>query len=145
MIMDKPFIMWAAALIVLLIVEGLTAQLVTIWFAAGALVAMIAAALGAPLWLQFTLFAVVSIVTLVATRPLAKKINHRVKEPLNADRVIGMEGIVVEKIDNIEAKGLVKVDGADWTARSSDGEKIESGAAVIVEKIEGVKVIVRRK
>lgn len=143
--MFKVFIGWAIALVLLLIVEGVTAQLVTIWFAAGALVAMVAAAFKAPIWLQFTLFAVVSVVTLIATRPLARKINNRVKEPLNADRIIGMDGIVTEDIDNTDAKGLIKVDGAPWTARSADGEKIESGTTVVIEKIEGVKAIVRRK
>ena len=143
--MDKVFIAWAAALVLLLIVEGITAQLVTIWFAAGALVAMVAAVFHAPLWLQFVMFAVVSIVTLIATRPLARKINNRAKESLNADRIIGMDGLVTEDIDNMESKGLIKVDGASWTARSGDGEKIESGATVVIEKIEGVKAIVRRK
>jgi membrane protein implicated in regulation of membrane protease activity len=139
----SPVIIWAVALVVLLAIEGATAQLVTIWFAAGALVALIAAALHAPIWLQAVLFIVVSGVTLVATRPLVKNITKRKTQSLNADRCIGETAVVTEDIDNIQATGSVKVGGIVWTARSSDGEKIEKGKNVIIEKIDGVKLIVK--
>lgn len=142
--MQKEFIiLWAVALVLLLIVEGATAQLVTIWFAAGALVALIAALFGAPLWLQVALFIIVSGVTLAATRPLVKKITKRKAQALNADRCIGETAVVTETIDNIRATGAVKVGGVVWTARSSDGSVIEEGKTVTVEKIEGVKAIVK--
>lgn len=136
---------WAIALVVLLIIEGATAQLVTIWFAAGALAALIATFCGAKLWLQITLFIVVSGVTLAATRPLVKKITHAKAQPLNADRCIGETAVVTETIDNISGKGAVKVGGIVWTARSEGGEIIEEGKNVVIEKIEGVKVIVKEK
>ncbi len=139
----SPVIIWAVALVVLLAIEGATAQLVTIWFAAGALVALIAAALHAPIWLQAVLCIVVSGVTLVATRPLVKNITKRKTQSLNADRCIGETAVVTEDIDNIQATGSVKVGGIVWTARSSDGEKIEKGKNVIIEKIDGVKLIVK--
>lgn len=140
--MKSLILMWAATLVILLIIEGATAQLVTIWFAAGALAALIAAALNAPLWLQITLFVVVSAVTLIATRPLVKRITNRKAENLNADRIIGRQAIVTERIDNLEGTGSVKVDGLVWTARSEDDDVLEQGSKVTIVKIEGVKVIV---
>jgi membrane protein implicated in regulation of membrane protease activity len=142
--MKSLIIMWAVALVLLLIVEGATAQLVTIWFAAGALAALIAAALKAPLWLQITLFVVVSAVTLIATRPIVKKITNRKAESLNADRIIGRQAIVTERIDNLEGTGTIKVDGLTWTARSADDSVYEPGSQVTIDKIEGVKAIVRQ-
>ena len=142
--MKSLIIMWAVALVLLLIVEGATAQLVTIWFAAGALAALTAAALKAPLWLQITLFVVVSAVTLAATRPIVKKITNRKAESLNADRIIGRQAIVTERIDNLEGTGTIKVDGLTWTARSADDSVFEPGSQVTIDKIEGVKAIVRQ-
>ena len=141
--MKSLIIMWAVAFVLLLIVEGATAQLVTIWFAAGALVALIAAALKAPLWLQIALFVVVSAITLVATRPIVRKITNRKAENLNAERIVGRQAIVTERIDNLEGTGAVKVDGLIWTARSADDSVFEQGSRVTIEKIEGVKAIVR--
>ncbi len=138
-------IFWAVALVALLIVEGATAQLVTIWFACGALAALIAAIFGAKLWLQVTLFIVVSGVTLAATRPLVKKVTKRKSTPLNADRCIGQTAIVTQKIDNVMGTGEAKVSGTVWTARSADDSVIEEGKTVSVEKIEGVKLIVKEK
>ena len=138
-------ILWAVALVAFLIIEGATAQLVTIWFAAGALVSLIAAVLKAPVWLQVVLFVGVSAVTLFATWPIVKKIRNRKAENLNADRVIGQTAVVTETIDNIEGTGSVKIDGVVWTARTADQSRIESGKLVIIEKIEGVKVIVKEK
>lgn len=136
-------IAWAVALVALLIVEGVTAQLVTIWFAAGALVALVSALFHAPLWLQIVLFIAVSAVTLAATRPLVKKFTKKTVQPLNADRCIGQTAVVTETIDNVEGKGSVKVGGTIWTARTSDGSQIETGKSVTIEKIEGVKAIVK--
>ena len=138
-------IIWAVALVAFLIIEGATAQLVTIWFAGGALVALIAAVLKAPFWLQVVLFVGVSAVTLFATWPLVKRIRNRKAENLNADRVIGQTAVVTETIDNIEGTGSVKIDGVTWTARTAGEPRIEAGAQVTIERIEGVKVIVKEK
>lgn len=140
---DIQIIFWAVALVVLLIVEGVTAQLVTIWFAAGSLAALIAAILKAPVLAQIVLFVVVSAVSLIATRPIVKKITSKKTESFNADKNIGKMAVVTEDIDNLNGTGAAKLDGLVWTARSSDGSKIEAGKSVVVEKIEGVKIIVK--
>ncbi|MDR3344042.1 MAG: NfeD family protein [Oscillospiraceae bacterium] len=133
---------WLIALGILLLAEAATAQLVTIWFAAGAVAALIASVCDAPLWLQLTLFVVVSAVSLAATRPLVKKMNRKAKTATNADRVLGETAIVTEDIDNVLGKGKVNVGSVPWTARSADGGTIPAGVSVRVEKIEGVKLIV---
>ncbi len=137
-------IFWVVLLILLIIVEAVTAQMVTIWFAAGALGAIVAERLGAEVWLQWVVFVVVSAIALVVTRPLVKKLTKTTVQPTNADRYIGQIAVVTETIDNIEAKGQVNVSGAVWTARSADGSVIEKDEKVTVERIDGVKLIVKK-
>ena len=140
--MEPMNIIWAALVVVFLAVEALTAGLASLWFAVGALAALIAGLFGGALWLQITLFIVVSAVTLVLTRPLAKKfINSRTKRT-NANRVIGQTARITERIDNIAGTGAASVGGRVWTARSAGGEVIEEGAFVTIRSIEGVKLIV---
>lgn len=139
------YIIWAAAILVFGIAEGITAQLVSIWFVIGAIAGLIAAFLGATIPIQIVVFVAVSIVALLLTRPIVKKKLTPKIESTNADRCIGQDALVVEKIDNISAKGQVKVDGKIWTARSSNGDIIEADRLVEVEKIDGVKLIVRKK
>ena len=136
---------WAAALVVFLIVEAVTAGLVSIWFVFGSLVALICAALGAAVWLQIFWFVVVSVATLVLTRPLVKRYVDSRSVATNADRSIGRAAVVTERIDNLAATGAVKLDGVVWTARSTDDAvAIEAGERVTVRAIEGVKLIVER-
>ena len=138
--------LWIALFVIFLIAEALTAQLATIWFAAGALVALILELAGVEsIAIQVTAFVAVSAVTLIATRPLVKKMINQKTVATNADRNIGSEAIVTEKIDNLAATGAVKINGNVWTARSVDECPIEAGTIVITEKIDGVKMIVRRK
>lgn len=139
-------IVWLVAMIVLLIVEAIVPGLVSIWFAIGALAALVSALLGAPLWLQMVWFLVVSVVALALTRPLVKKyVNGRV-QPTNADALIGRDCVVTENIDNIAGTGAVKVDGKVWTARSVD-ENVHflAGSIVTAVRIEGVKLIVTER
>lgn len=136
-------IFWVVMLVVLLVVEAVTAQMVTIWFAAGAAAAIVAEILGAQVWLQWIVFVAVSAVALVATRPLVRKLTKTRVQPTNADRCIGQTAIVVEEINNIEGKGQVHVNGMVWTARSSDGSTFKKDERVTVEKIDGVKLIVK--
>ncbi len=136
-------IFWIVLLVVLIIVEAVTAQLVTIWFAAGAAAALIAELCGLEQWLQWVIFIAVSALTLVVTRPLVRKITKKAVQPTNADRCIGQTAVVTEDIDNIEGKGQVNVNGVTWTARSSDGTVFKKDERVTVEKIEGVKLIVK--
>ena len=135
-------VVWIVAVVVLLIIEGLTAGLVTIWFAIGAVVALICCLIGAPLWLQLAVFLVVSFVTLLVTRPLAQKYLNSKTQPTNADRLIGKECIVTEMIDNVAGTGAVTVGGQVWTARCVSDVVIQPNARATVRRIEGVKLIV---
>lgn len=136
---------WVVALVVFLIVEAVTAGLVSIWFVFGSLVALICAALGAAVWLQIFWFVIVSVATLVLTRPLVKRYVDSRSVATNADRSIDRAAVVTERIDNLAATGAVKLDGVVWTARSTDDAvAIETGERVTVRAIEGVKLIVER-
>lgn len=138
-------IFWVVMLVILIVVEAVTAQMVTIWFAAGAGAALVSEILGAEVWLQWIIFVAVSAITLIATRPLVKKLTRTKVQPTNADRCIGQTAVVVEDIDNVDGKGLVQVGGITWTARSSDGTVFRKNEQVTVEKIDGVKLIVKSK
>ena len=144
-IIDNLSIVWVVIMVVFLVVEAATAGLTCIWFAIGALAALIAALFGAPIWLQLVWFFVVSVVTLYFTRPLVLKYVNSRSQPTNADMVIGKEALVTEAIDNVESAGAVAVGGKVWTARSENGEPIEVGSIVTVLRIEGVKLIVSAK
>lgn len=135
---------WLVLLILFAAGEAATVGLTSIWFAAGALVALIAALLGGALWIQITLFLAVSILCMAAVRPLAKKHLNSKVEHTNADRVLGQEAQVTEDIDNIHGRGAVIIRGVTWTARSQDDSPIPAGTMVRVLRIEGVKVFVER-
>ncbi len=130
-------------MVAFLIVEGACPiHLVSIWFAAGSLVAMIAAWLDAALWLQILLFVVVSGALLACLWPFTRRLLKPNLTKTNIDAVVGQQGHVTEDIDNIDATGQVKLGGMYWTARSVSGQKIPKGTLVQVERIEGVKVYV---
>lgn len=137
-------ILWAAVLVTMVIVEASTVSLVSIWFAGGALVALIASFLGAGLLLQLGLFLVVSTVLLAVLWPLRSKLLRRSIQPTNADRVIGMTALVTEDVDNITGAGAVQVDGKIWTARSTENLPLQTGELVKVDRIEGVKLFVSK-
>ena len=138
-------IFWAVAVVAFIILELATVGLASIWFALGALCALIAALLGAPLWLQIVWFILLSILSLILTRPLVKKyVNSRVK-PTNADMMIGKDCVVTEEIDNLKGSGAVSVSGKVWTARmENENEQAQAGEVVKVLRIEGVKLIVSK-
>lgn len=143
--MTTMYIIWAVAIVVFAIAEAMTTQLVSIWFVIGSIAGLISALCKAPIVVQVIIFIAVSILMLIITRPIAKKkLTPRI-EPTNADKCIGQEAIVTEEINNIQATGQAKTDGKIWSARSSNGDTIPNGTIVIVEKIEGVKLIVRQK
>ncbi len=143
--MNEMTIFWLVAVIVLGVVEAATVGLVSIWFALGALAALISSLFGGPVWLQILLFISVAALTLFFTRPLVKKyFNKESHKPTNADMVIGKEAQVTEAIDNLQGTGAVRCMGKEWTARSENGETILSGETVTAVKIEGVKLIVRK-
>lgn len=136
---------WIGAIIVFGIVEAATAGLVSIWFVAGAVAALLALELGAVLWLQIVVFLAVSIAALVATRPLAHKMLDKTIVPTNADRVLHHTAKVTETIDNENTTGAVYIDGKTWTARSEDGDVIARGSMVTIVRMEGVKLFVRKE
>ena len=135
-------IFWASAAVLFLIIEAATVGIASIWFALGSLCALVAALLGAPLWLQIAWFIVISIATLIFTRPFVKRFVHAKRQPTNADRVIGSVCKVTETIDNIAGTGCVSADGKLWSARSVDGIVIEEGSLVEIKEIQGVKLMV---
>ena len=135
-------IIWLAAMIAFIVLEVSTVSLTCIWFALGALAALIAALCHAPVWLQLVWFFVVSVLTLIATRPLVKKFINAKTQPTNADMLIGQTCVVLEPISNLSETGAVKVGGKVWTARSIDGTVFAPGEKVVTVRIEGVKLIV---
>ena len=141
---DPYFALWTVAMIVFIAVEAVTLNLVTTWFALGALAALIAELSGALFGVQVLIFFVVSAISLALLFPLAKKYFTGKKVATNADRVVGKKGIVLSKIDNTLGTGQVKVSGVIWSARSSDGTVIEEKSDVLVLSIEGVKLIVEK-
>ena len=134
---------WLAVFVVTVVIEIATLGLTTIWFAGGALVALIISLFNPPVAVQIAVFIVVSVVLLIFTRPIATKHFNKKMVATNVDSVPGEIGIVSVNIDNIAATGTVMIKGMEWTARTeSDDVKIEKGAKVKVLRVEGVKVIV---
>lgn len=141
--MELSTIIWFVLLIGFLIVEAACPiHLVSIWFAAGSLVALLVSFLNGPVWLQITLFLVVSCALLALLWPAVKKYLRPKLEKTNVDAIIGKEGIVTASIDNVSATGQVKLGAMEWTARSTSGDIIKEGTRVKVDRIEGVKVFV---
>lgn len=139
-----PFV-WLGVIVLAALVEMATPQLVSVWFAVGGVGGLIACLLGAELWVQILIFACITAVSLAATRPLARKMFAVRKTNTNADRYIGQTAFVTAEIDNTVGTGQVNVLGSVWTARSADGTVIPAGRRVRVEKIDGVKLMVRPK
>ena len=141
--MNWAAIIWFVIMAVFLIVEAACPfHLVSIWFAAGALVSMIISMLGGELWLQIIAFCIVSGALLAGLWPFIRKFLNPHLTATNVDAVIGTEGIVTADIDNLNAVGQVKLGGMEWTARSTSGDKITAGTRIRVDRIEGVKAFV---
>jgi len=136
-------ITWVVLMVVFLVVEAACPfHLVSIWFAVGALAAMVVSLLGGQLWLQIVLFLVFSTALFAAFWPFVKKILNPHRTATNVDSVISTEGYILEDVDNLNATGTVKLGGMEWTARSTTGAPIPKGTLVKVDRIEGVKAIV---
>ena len=138
------WIIWLIVFVVMLIIEAATTALATVWFAAGALVAMIMDLCGAPHNLQIIVMAAVSVVTFIVCmiwiRPKLESLRRAKIQRTNADRLIGMEGVVIVPVNPVEGKGQVKVEGQVWSAKSESS--IKEGTTVKIRAIEGVKLIV---
>ena len=139
-------IVWLGLMMVLLAIEVATLGLTTLWFASGCLVAFFAALMHAPGLVQVLLFLVVSITLLYFTRPIALRYLNKSREKTNINTIIGKEAVVTSDINNLQAKGQVVVGGMEWTARTNSNEDIiKTGTVVVIEKVDGVKLIVKRK
>lgn len=143
--LNPAIMLWLVFTIIFVVIELATVGLTSIWFAAGALVALIAAMLGANAIVQFLLFLVVSIALLFATKPLVRTHINAKAEKTNADSAIGDEIRIVERVSNIDQTGTAIVRGQEWTVRTEDDkETIEAGEMAKVVRISGVKLIVEK-
>lgn len=137
-------VIWLALIIVFVVVEAATVQLVSIWLAVGALAALVPAMMGMPFLVQIFVFLVISALCLVCTRPFVRKVLAVKKVNTNADRVIGRTGLVTETVDNSLERGRIMVDGLSWKAKAVDNAVLESGTRVTILAIQGVTLIVKK-
>lgn len=142
----KEVIIWLVLLIVFIGIEAVTLGLTSIWFAGGALVALIVATLHGPVWLQIILFLITALLLLFFTRPVAMKYFNTGRVKTNVDSIVGRQAIVTGEINNLLSQGTVKVSGQEWSARScEEGITIPKDTIVIVESVSGVKLMVREQ
>lgn len=143
--MDTMGILWLSITVLAALVEAAVPALVSIWFVPGGLAALIASLAGGPVWLQVALFAAGVVLAMFFTRPLARRLQKSAPASTNADRVLGSVAVVTEDISNIPGTGRVKALGNSWAARSLDPDGvIPAGERVVVQRIEGVKLMVSR-
>ena len=135
--MEKELIFWLVLMVVLLVIELITVGLTCIWFAGGALAAVIVSVAGGPIWLQAVVFLAVSLLMLYFTRPWAMKYIQPKKVRTNYEEALGKDVRVIERVDNLKGTGKAMYNGMEWTARSEDSAEVTG--------IEGVKLILRKK
>ena len=140
--MNWTAVIWLVLLVIFLAAEASTVTLISLWFAAGSLAAMVVSLLSGPIWLQVFTFLAVSVVLLASVRPMFRKHIKPKIVPTNIDSVIGSQGYVTVPINNLAASGQVKLGSMYWTARSTSGDPIDTGTKVQADRIEGVKVFV---
>ena len=139
-------IIWLGILAVLLVIEGLTTALTTIWFAGGALIAAFAALLGLGIVPQLLLFFCVSLVLLFFTRPVAMRLMNKDTEKTNVEGLLGKTAVVIQKIDNLAQTGQVRINDIELMARTSDDSiTIPEGTVVVIKEVHGVKLIVEKE
>ena len=138
----ESWIIWLVIIFILIIAEVSTVNLVSIWFIASGIVSLILSLFIDNLFLEFAVFVLLGLILLITTKPILTKFIHVKNENTNLDRVVGMNALVTEEISENKV-GEVKVDGKRWSAVSK--EKISAGESVIITKIEGVKLVVRKK
>lgn len=138
-------VIWAIGIIAFVVLEAATYQMVSIWFAIGAVGGIIASALGASFNVQMIIFIVLSVIFLIALRPVSMKVLKARGAKTNVDGLIGKEVLITKDIDNLNGVGEGKINGMTWSVRSIDNAKIPANAIAVIEKVEGVKLIVTRK
>lgn len=141
--MTQMVIIWLVVLIAAIVIEVATLGLTTIWFAGGALVALLTAVVNAPIWLQILLFLIISLVLLFFTRPVAMKYFNKNRERTNAESLVGKQAVVTSEINNLQGIGTVTVNGQEWSARSLDDTAIAAQKVVEIVSINGVRLIVK--
>lgn len=139
-----PTIFWLIVVAVMLVCEIFSMGLTTIWFSIGAVVSAITSAFGAPLWLQITLFCVVSVAVMLLVRPFAMKVLDKNRTKTNVDALAGQQVTVQETIDNQKETGRVMLNQVEWMARSTENVVIEAGETVEIESVSGVKLMVKK-
>lgn len=135
-------ILWGIVFAVMVVAELATMQLVSIWFAAGALSSFIAALCKLGMGMQMFIFVVVSMILLTVTRPLLKKITVFKTQPTNMDLDVGKTAVIIESVNNSSDLGRARLNGVDWKAVSSDGSVIPEGSIVTIDEIRGTKLYV---
>lgn len=138
-------LVWLILAVVLGVAEAVTISLISIWFAIGAVAAIIPAYFGVPIWGQILVFLAVSAIAFAFTKRFFKDIVKVKKQPTNSDSLIGTDGIVTAEINNLEGTGKVYISGLTWSAKSLNGEDIPEGAVVTARKIEGATLVVETK
>ena len=137
-------VIWLVAIIGFVVLEASTVQFVSIWFAGGALVSLIMFLSGMSVYGQILGFAIASLIFLICTRPFVRKLTRNTGAKTNTDSLLGKTAVVTRATDNFGEGGEARIEGKYWTTRTIDGEALSEGETVIVEKIEGVKLIVRK-
>ena len=135
-------IIWLVLMVIFLVAEAMTVSMISLWFAAGAVVALLLSLLHLQIWVQMVLFFVVSGILLACLRPMVQRHFNPKLSRTNVDALVGSKGYVTADIDNISAAGQVKLGNMEWTARSANGLPISAGTQVKVAYIEGVKAYV---
>lgn len=141
--MNTAAYIWFALMVVFLIAEGACPfHLVSVWFALGAVAAIVVSLLGGGVWVQITVFLAVSAALLIALWPITRKLLKPKVVKTNVDALMDSQGYVTADINNLAATGQVKLGAMEWTARSTSGDPITAGTLVKVDRIEGVKAFV---
>lgn len=144
-LLEGMVFVWLFVIVSAIVLEASTVSLVSIWFIPSACISMILALCEVKLWIQLIVFFGVFFLLMMILRPVFKKNMGLKIVPTNADALIGMQAVVIEPIDNLHAKGQVKIRGQVWTARSADENVFyEPNEVVTVVAIEGVKLICTR-
>lgn len=138
-------LLWAVIIVVAVIIEAATFQFISIWFAGGGLIALIADIAGASFGMQFALFTVSSVILLIIGFPLGRKLADFKKTSTNFEMNVGKNAVVIEEINSVKGSGRVRLNGVDWIAISADGNIIPENSTVIVKEVKGAKLIVSLK
>lgn len=140
--MDTTLI-WTIVLVIAIVVEAITIDLVSIWFALGALLALLCSVIGLSHTLQVVIFTVVSILSMFIVRPLAKQYLRGNTVKTNFDRVIGQHCLITKTI-TADKLGEAKVMEQLWSATSLDNETIDIGDYAEIVSIEGAHLVVKK-